>query len=144
MLAFNHLLAGSVVAVVVPAPLVPVVAFTSHYLLDLTPHAYGEEPPYSRRLKIQFVVDAAVSAAVLLFLLWFFPVDKWLLVGTGAFFGFLPDALWLFWRRGPEWLDKILDFSHWIQWGERTYGWIFEAFYGFLFVFTLFALSGRL
>lgn len=144
MLAFNHLLAGSIVAVVVPAPLVPVVAFGSHYLLDLTPHGYGEEPPYSKRLKIQFAVDAVASVAVIGFLLLFFPIEKWPIVFTGAFFGFLPDMLWIFWKRGPKWLDRILDFSHWIQWGERTYGWIFEAFYGFIFVFTLFALGGRL
>lgn len=143
MLVFNHMLAGSIVALTVPGPLVPVVAFSSHYLLDMTPHGYGEEPPFSRRLKIQFAADAVVSVITLVFLLCFFPMAQWPAIGIGVFFGVLPDALWAFWRKGPKWLDRILDFSHWIQWGERTYGWIFEAFYGFLFVFTLFALTGR-
>ena len=142
MLAFNHILAGSIVAVVVPAPLVPVVAFASHFLLDLMPHSFGEEPPYSRALKIQIAIDAIISVITVFFILWLFP-DQRLIVGIGAFFGLLPDFLWIFWRKGPKWLDKILDFAHWIQWGERPYGWIFDAFYGFLMVFTLIVLSPR-
>jgi hypothetical protein len=141
MLAFNHILAGSIVAVVVPAPLVPVVAFVSHFLLDMTPHAFGEEPPYSRFLKIQIAVDAVISVIAIVFLLWLFPPSQWFIVGVGAFFGLLPDFLWLLWRRGPKWLDKFLDFAHWIQWGERPYGWIFDAFYGFIMVAALFALT---
>lgn len=140
MLGFNHLLAGSIVAVIVPAPLVPVIAFTSHFLLDLFPHAHGEEPPFSRFLKIQFGVDAVLCIITIPFLLWLFP-DRWFIVGIGAFFGFAPDLLWLFWHRGPKWLDKFLDWAHWIQWGERPYGWIFDALYGFLFTFTLFVLA---
>ncbi|USN96391.1 MAG: hypothetical protein H6797_04930 [Candidatus Nomurabacteria bacterium] len=142
MLAFNHMLAGSIVAVVVPAPLVPVVAFASHFALDLFPHAYGEEPPYSRFLKIQVVIDTLVSLAVILFLLLLFP-DKYLIVGVGAFFGFLPDLLWVFWRKGIKWLDKFLDWAHWIQWGERRYGWIFDAFYGMVMCITLYILAGQ-
>lgn len=143
MLAFNHLLAGSVVAVIVPAPLVPVVAFVSHFALDLFPHANGEEPPYSRFLKTQIAIDAVVSVGVIGFLFWLFPTN-WPIIMTGAFFGLLPDFLWLLWRRGPQWLDKFLDWAHWIQWGERPYGWIFDALYAFLFGFTLFALAGKL
>jgi hypothetical protein len=143
MLAFNHLLAGSIVALTVPTPLVPVVAFVSHFALDLFPHAYGEEPPYSRFLKIQVGIDVVVSIATLGFLVWLFP-DRLFIVGIGAFFGFLPDALWLLWRKGPKWLDTFLDFAHWIQWGERPYGWIFDAFYGFLFGFALLEVAGRL
>lgn len=136
MLAFNHLLAGSIVATIVPAPLVPVVAFASHFILDLFPHAHGEEPPYSRFLKTQIWIDAVVSVAVLVFLFLLFP-DNWPIIMTGAFFGFLPDALWILWRKGPKWLDKFLDFAHWIQWGERPYGWIFDAFYGMTMVIIL-------
>jgi hypothetical protein len=140
MLAFNHILAGSIVAVTVPAPLVPIVAFTSHFVLDMFPHAFGEEPPYSRFLKIQIVVDAIVCIPIIILLLFLFP-HQWLIVGIGAFFGLLPDFLWLLWRRGPKWLDKILDFAHWIQWGERPYGWIFDALYGFLMIFALVVLA---
>lgn len=141
MLAFNHVLAGSIVAVVTPAPLVPLVAFISHFLLDLFPHAHGEEPPYSRFLKIQIGIDAVVTLVASVFVLWLFR-DQWFIVSIGAFFGLLPDFLWIFWKKGgPKWFQKFLDWAHWIQWGERSYGWIFDAFYGFLFVFTLVVLA---
>lgn len=143
MLAFNHLLAGSIIAVITPAPLVPAIpfiAFASHFVLDLFPHAYGEEPPYSRFLKTQIAIDMVLSVIVIAFIIWLFR-DNWLIVGMGAFFGLLPDFLWLLWRKGPKWLDKFLDWAHWIQWGERPYGWIFDALYGFLMVFTLMQLA---
>lgn len=143
MLAFNHILSGSIVGLIVPAPFVPLVAFVSHYLLDLMPHAYGEEPPYTRFLKIQIAVDAVVSLLAIVLVVWLFPT-RWPLAALGAFFGFLPDALWVFWRKGgPRWFQKFLDWAHWIQWGERPYGWIFDAFYAFAFSFTLFALAGK-
>jgi len=143
MLAFNHILSGSIIAVVTPAPLVPFVAVASHFILDTFPHAHGEEPPFSRFLKIQIAADALVSVGALILVFALFP-PQWLIVGIGAFFGLLPDFLWLIWKKGPKWLDKFLDWAHWIQWGERPYGWIFDAFYGFLFVFTLFALADKL
>ena len=141
MLGFNHILAGSIVGLIVPAPLVPVVAFGSHFILDLFPHAHGEEPPYSRFLKIQIGVDLVVSVILIPIILWLFP-DRWLSVAVGAFFGLLPDALWVFWRKGgPKWFQKFLDFAHWIQWGERPYGWMFDAFYGFCMLFALIVMS---
>ena len=142
MLAFNHILAGSIVANIVPVPLVPVVAFASHFVLDMFPHAHGEEPPYSRFWKIQLAVDAVVSLLAVVFIIWLFPAN-WLLVGMGAFFGVLPDVLWLVWRKGLKWLDKFLDWAHWIQWGERPYGWIFDAFYGLVMGITLYLLAGQ-
>lgn len=144
MLAFNHLLAGSIVAVVTPAPLVPFVALTSHFLLDLTPHAHGEEPPYSRFLKTQIVIDAVICAFIIPFVLWLFP-SQWLIISIGMFFSFLPDTLFLYWRKGgPQWFQRFLDWAHWIQWGERSYGWIFDAFYAMLMIITLFSLAGKL
>lgn len=140
MLAFNHILAGSIVGAIVPAPVVPVVAFATHFVLDLFPHAHGEEPPYSRFLKIQIAIDALLTVVAIGLVLWLFQ-DRWFIIGVGAFFGLLPDFLWLLWRRGPKWLDKFLDFAHWIQWGERPYGWIFDAFYGLLMVVILFHLA---
>lgn len=142
MLAFNHILAGSIVGAISPAPLVPAVAFTVHFILDVFPHAYGEEPPYTRFLKIQIGVDAIMSVCAILFVLLLFP-DRWQIIGVGAFFGLLPDFLWLLWRKGPKWLDTFLDWAHWIQWGERRYGWIFDAFYGMLFCITLYLLAGQ-
>lgn len=145
MLVFNHLLAGAAIGVIVPAPLVAPVAFVAHFVMDLFPHAYGEEPPYSRRLKIQVATDVAISLLTIPFVLWLFPPEQWFIIGVGAFFSLFPDLLWLFWRRGgPEWFQRLLDWAHWIQWGERTYGWIFDAFYGFILAFILLALAGKL
>jgi hypothetical protein len=141
MLAFNHILAGSIVGAIVPAPLVPFVAFTAHFVMDLFPHAHGEEPPFSRFLKAQIAIDAIFSLLAVGLIFWLFP-DKWLIVGIGAFFCLLPDFFWLLWRKGPKWFDKFLDFAHLIQWGERPYGWIFDVFYGFLMLVALFHLAG--
>lgn len=140
MLGFNHLLAGSIVAVIVPTPLVPVVAFVSHFVLDLFPHAFGEEPPFSKKLKIQIIADAAVCVLTLIFLYWLFPI-RWPTIFLGAFFGFLPDCLWIFWRRGPKWLDKFLDWAHKIQWAEVPDGWILDGFYGLSMSLILYLIA---
>lgn len=141
MLAFNHLLAGAAIGVIVPAPFVAPVAFVAHFVMDLFPHAYGEEPPFSRMLKIQIAADAVISVLVIPFVFFLFP-DKWLIVSVGMFFCLLPDFFWLFWRRGgPKWFQSFLDWAHWIQWGERPYGWIFDAVYGLLLAVTLYLLS---
>ena len=142
MLAFNHTLAGSIIAVVTPPPLVPFIALGSHFILDMTPHSGDSERryPYTRLFIVQLIIDGMLCVAALTLAIWLFP-DRWFIVGVGAFFGVLPDFLWPLWHHGPKWLDKFLDWAEWIQWGERPYGWIFDAFYGLIFVFSLFILS---
>ncbi len=140
MLAFNHILAGSIVGAIAPAPLVPFIATASHFVMDILPHAYGEEPPYSRFLKIQIGADAVISIAAVALIFILFP-EQWLIVGIGAFFGLLPDFLWLFWKRGPKWLDKFLDWAHWIQWAEWRHGWILDGMYASAFVYFLIQIS---
>ena len=141
MLALNHTLAGAIVAVIVPAPFVPIVALASHFFLDMFPHANGEEPPFSRNLKLQIGIDLALTPLAFAFALWLFP-DQWLIITVGVFFGVLPDALWVFWKRGgPQWFQRFLDWAHWIQWGERPNGWIFDAIYALLMAITLYLLS---
>jgi len=142
MLGFNHTLAGSIVAVLVPAPLVPVVAFASHFVLDLTPHFGRSEMvyPYTRSFKRLLVVDALLCITGLTFAVWLFPTH-WFIVCVGAFFGTLPDFLWLLHHRGSAWFDQFLDWAEWIQWGERPYGWIFDVFYAMMMAITLYLLS---
>jgi len=144
MLGFNHSLAGSIVAVLVPAPIVPVVSLAAHFVLDTTPHfGRDESTAYSKPFKIWLAIDGVLCVLSALFAMWLFP-DKWFIIGVGAFFGVVPDLFWPLWHKGPAWLDKFLDWAEWIQWGERaSYGWMFDAFYGFLFSFTLFALAGK-
>lgn len=136
------MLAGSITAVIVPAPLVPLVALVSHFILDLTPH-FGRSNTvyaYTKPFKIWLTIDALLCLAALGFAISLF-LDQWLIICIGAFFGALPDFLWLLWHRGPKWLDRFLDWAEWIQWGERPYGWIFDATYGLLMTITLFLLS---
>lgn len=138
MLAVNHTLTGAIVAVTVPAPLVPVVAMASHFLLDMVPHADGAEPPLPKRIKRQIGIDLALAPFVFAFTVWLFP-EQWLIVTIGVFFSVMPDALWIFWRRGgPRWFQKFLDWAHWIQWGERPYGWVYEVIYAALFATILY------
>lgn len=142
MLAFNHVLAGSIIAVITPAPLVPFVALASHFLLDLTPHTGNSDTryPYTKPFLIQLIIDGFLSIVGFVLALTLFP-DQWFIISIGAFFGAAPDLLWPLWHHGPKWLDKFLNWAEWIQWGERPYGWLFDLFYGFLFVFTLFVLA---
>lgn len=142
MLGFNHTLAGSIIAVITPTPLVPFVALGSHYLLDMTPHFGRSETvhPYTTQFKRLLVADAVLCTIALLFAMWLFP-DMWLVVTVGAFFGALPDFFWLLKHRGPKWFDKFLSWSERIQWGERPYGWIFDVFYALMMVITLYLLA---
>jgi hypothetical protein len=142
MLAFNHVLAGSIIAVVTPAPIVPFVALASHFILDLSPHTGDSETryAYNNQFIAQLIIDALLCLAAIIFAVWLFP-SQWLIIGIGAFLAVMPDFLWPLWHHGPKWLDKFLDWAQWIQWGERPYGWIFDVFYGFLMVFTLVVLS---
>lgn len=144
MLGFNHTLAGSIIAILVPAPLVPFVALGSHFILDTTPH-FGETEtiyPYTKSFIGVIVLDGFLCFVALSIAIWLFP-DEWPVICIGAFFGILPDFLWPLWHHGPKWLDKFLDWAQWIQWGERPYGWMFDVLYAFLFSFTLFAIAGK-
>lgn len=142
MLGFNHVLAGSLIAVITPAPMVPLAAFGSHFILDLFPH-FGNSTsvyPYTKSFKLLLVADALLCIAALSLALLLFP-DKWFIIMVGAFFGALPDFFWLAYHRGSKWIDTFLGWAEWIQWGERPYGWMFDAFYGFAFAFILVTLA---
>jgi hypothetical protein len=142
MLGFNHTLAGSIIAVITPAPLVPIVALASHFLLDLTPHSGDTETvkPYTKPFMFLLAADALLCIAGVSYAISLFP-DKWFIIGIGTFFAVFPDFLWPLWHHGPKWLDKFLDWAVWIQWGERPYGWIFDAFYGLMMGITLYLLA---
>lgn len=142
MLGFNHALAGSIIAVITPAPFVPIVALASHFLLDLTPHFGRSETvrPYTRSFQYLLITDGLLCIAAVGFALLLFP-DQWFIIGVGSFFGILPDLLWPLWHHGPKWLDKFLDWAEWIQWGERPYGWLFDVFYALMMGITLYLLA---
>lgn len=144
MLLFNHALAGATIGAIIPAPLVAPVAFATHFLLDMMPHAHGEEPPFSRFLKVQIAADLVLTVCALGFLYYIFPEDQRFIIGVGALFGMLPDFLWILWKRGPKWLDKFLDWAHWIQWAEWRHGWAMDALYASLFVYILLLFTDKI
>lgn len=87
MLAFNHLLAGSIVAVITPAPLVPAIRLL-HLLRIL--YLISSRMPMAKShltrdfLKTQIAIDMVLSVIVIGFIMWLFR-DNWLIVGMGAF-----------------------------------------------------------
>lgn len=142
MLGFNHVLAGSIVAIIVPAPLVPVVSLPLHFVLDTFPH-FGNSAtvyPYTRSFKRLLVFDALLCIGGLVFAIMLFP-QLWAIITIGAFFGALPDFLWIWRTKGPTWFQSFLRFANWIQWGERPYGWMFDVFYAAIMVVALYLLS---
>lgn len=55
--------------------------------------------------------------------------------------GAVPDTFWLLQGRASKVFDKFLAWAHDIQWGERPYGWIFDAFYALMMIITICLLS---
>lgn len=142
MTGFNHTLAGCVIAVVVPAPFAPFVAFISHFFLDAMPHFnFWHEPtaPFNTTFKRLVSIDAVLCLSSLGFSLWLFPHLWWLLI-LCAFTSTLPDFLWPL-EGKVHWLNGFLYFSKVIQWAERSYGWIYDLMYASIFVLILLHLS---
>ena len=141
MTGFNHTLAGCVIAVMSPAPLAPLLAFSSHFVLDALPH-FGRSArfrPYTREFKWLLVFDALLCFISLGLAIWVFPALWWLLI-ICALTATLPDFLWLF-NGKIAWLNGFYKFAGDIQWGERPWGWILELVYAVLFITTLYWLS---
>lgn len=147
MTGFNHTLAGSIIAVITPAPLVPIFALVSHFILDAMPH-FGnhaaitvENSRLSKRFKQLLIVDALLCIASLSLALLLFP-DKWLVITIGVIFAAGPDFLWMFESRAKSRLSKrFFIFAKRIQWAEWPRGWILEIIYGLTFVTILFAIK---
>jgi len=140
-MGFNHTLAGTIAAVILPAPIAPLIAFLSHFALDATPH-FGRHKniyPYSPGFIRLLVVDAVLCVISLGFSMWLFPHLWWLMIICSAA-STLPDFMWLL-RGRVNWLKGFFRFASVIQWGERPYGWIFELAYALFFVIILLYLS---
>lgn len=141
MTGCNHTLAGSIIAVIAPAPLVPVVALASHFLLDAMPH-FGRDPritPFNRPFRTLLLIDALLCVSVLIGAWWLFP-DKWLIITIGVGMACLPDFLWLLDGR-IGWLAPFFRFAARIQWGERPWGWWLEIGYGIVMLTVLWWLA---
>jgi hypothetical protein len=109
MQALNHVVFGSLIAVITPEPALALpLSFGSHFVLDAIPH-YGSDPQAprgSRAYNLRILVDAVLSTLVILLFLSLNPPRRGLLLAC-VFFAILPDLIWpvaLFIKhRGPLW-----------------------------------------
>lgn len=149
MTGTNHTLVGSIVAIVTPLPLVPVIALASHFVCDALPH-FGQnsvlyirsDGRYSRGFMLWLCADAIGCIVVLSGVLLFFP-NAWLNILLGVFFAVIPDVGWMFQtklRRIP-FFATFLHFSKKIQWAEWAQGWILELLYMVMFAYILLKLQ---
>lgn len=132
MTASNHTITGTLIAASLPNPAVALpLALASHLVLDMLPHYGGDISHLDRRFKIIVGSDAFVALATLTFVFFTQPAH-WLLMISCGIVAASPDLLWL-----PYWIaelnhkhrpfGKVSRFLSRIQWGERTWGWIFEV-----------------
>lgn len=141
MTGFNHTLAGCLVAAIIPAPLAPLAAFASHFVLDAMPH-FGHSAnitPYNQNFIRLLVVDGIFCVLSLAYGLLLFPHLWWLMILCSAT-STLPDFMWLL-RGKIRRLDGFFKFAEVIQWGERPWGWMLEIIYALLFASLLYILS---
>jgi hypothetical protein len=133
MIALNHVLAGTAIALAVKQPaLVAPLAFASHFVLDALPHFSYRWPGF--RFQTIWAMDAAASTLAVLYICWAFPPLAFAVV-IGAVCAELPDVFWLYerlviHRRSRNWFFR---FHHWIQWSETQRGLKYELVYLFLF-----------
>lgn len=130
MIGFNHALAGAIIGIVTPTPLVPFVALASHFLMDMLPH-FGEHSrikPYTKSFKALLVFDALMCFSILATSLHIRP-DMHIGIILGTFFACLPDFLWLVQDKVKSgWAKAYFKFAKKIQWGETPDGWTYELF----------------
>lgn len=142
MTGYNHTLAGCIIAVVSPAPLAPILALGSHFVMDAMPH-FGRSArfsPYTAGFKRLLVLDGLLCCLSLGLSLWLFPESWWLLVICSAA-ATLPDFLWLLQLKKVSWFANYFRFASWIQWGERPWAYPLEVIYGLILLVTLVSLS---
>ena len=134
MTGSNHIVAGALIAAVIPQPLIALpLAFASHFVLDALPH-FGDTEHHTwlhKKFHYILVFDALISTAFILALVVFQP-EYWVLLIASGLLAVSPDALWL-----PYYLDELKGISRehsklaklfkWIQWGERPWGLYIEA-----------------
>jgi len=140
MTATNHALTGAVVGMSFGQPIaVAAVAFVSHFVLDVLPH-YGAPHTNNRPKGKSFARVTTIDA---LLLIGFFVViltgrfESAGLILLGAVMAMSPDIAWVYRFAAQEsWGKKTPRPMNWfnnlhasIQWGERTYGWVYEIVY---------------
>lgn len=149
----NHLLAGSIIGLVVTNPALAMpIAFMSHFAMDALPHfGYAGRKGYSevlqhRRSYIVGWFTVITSAIVIAFLAW---NGLWLALIAGIIAA-IPDAFgvynWLAYekhgKQATGWLRILhVEFHRRIQWCERPWGIYIEVVTTTLLGYALWALA---
>jgi hypothetical protein len=130
MIALNHMLTGTAIALAVKQPaLVIPLAFLSHFVLDSIPH-FGGMPFYEYGHKLfpyVMIADGILSVSAVGVVMLLQP-DLAFVVALGAGFAILPDVFWLG-KYMLKWKSWFFGFHQGIQWFERPPGIIVEASY---------------
>ena len=96
MQALNHVVFGSLIALIVNEPVIAIpVALGSHFVLDTIPH-YGNDPKAKRGSKAynyRIVVDTIASILIVMYFVSYHPPNE-LLIMICAFVAVLPDLVW--------------------------------------------------
>lgn len=139
MLLTVHTLTGGLVALAVKDPLLAApLAFTSHFVLDSTPHFGLDGLDFKTpRGKVVGVLDCFGALIAWLALISVFPT-QWFLISVGVFFACLPDLLYLpdiFFNVIPS--KKLLRFHSRIQWSQTPIGTITDVSWAMVVIFLL-------
>lgn len=144
MIALNHMLTGTAIAVAVKQPaLVVPIAFLSHFVLDSIPHFGGMSfYEYGHKLfPYVMVADGILSVSAVGIVMLLQP-DLAPIIALGASFAILPDFFWLG-HYMLKWEHWFFTFHKKIQWFERPPGIIVEAAYFILISTIITALIWR-
>jgi len=138
-----HTLTGALIALSVKDPaLAAPLAFTSHFVLDSTPHFGLDGLDFkTKKGKVVGVTDCLGALSVWLVLISVFSAE-WLLVSVGVFFACLPDLLYLpdiFFNFVPS--KKLLRFHSRIQWSQTPMGTITDATWAAAVIYMLARLT---
>lgn len=131
MTGTNHFLAGALVAMVAPHPIIAgATALVSHLVLDALPH-FGRS---SLRVQNVVVVSDMVCLMVLVGMMW--EANRYLAIICG-FLAMALDLIWIPLYRaqllGRHYtLNRIEHALHALQWGERPWGLAIEVPFGVL------------
>ncbi|MBI1834066.1 MAG: hypothetical protein HYR90_04565 [Candidatus Andersenbacteria bacterium] len=127
-----HLLVGAAIATLVPnVPVMVVLAFFSHYILDLIPHLdpdtfADDQHPYTWWQKATLTVDVILVFSLLLALFWLRQEPFQYLLG--AVVGLMPDILTPL-ESYPAFtpLKKAHELLHWNKRRARWWSWYVPA-----------------
>lgn len=139
MLLTVHTLTGALIALAVKDPaLAAPLAFTSHFVLDSTPHFGLDGLDFKTpKGKLVGVLDCFGALMAWLVLISIFPAH-WILISVGVFFACLPDLLYLpdiFFNYIPS--KKLLRFHSRIQWSQTPMGTITDVSWAMLVIFSI-------